>query len=312
MKALITGAGGFIGGTLARLLLAEGGVEQLTLMDLRFATRGTDPRLRYVEGDIRDAAVRDAALAGGVDVLFHLAVVPGGAAEANYALSRAVNVDATLDLLEAASRARQRPRVVFASTIAVFGAPLPALVDDETPMRPAMIYGAHKLMLEIALADFARRSVLDTVAVRLPGIVPRPPAPSGMTSAFMSDIFHALSARRPMTVPVSPQATLWLMSVSQCAKNLHHAATLDSALMPAGRVLTLPAVRTTMADLVGAIASATGADPASVSYEPDASLEPQFGRQPPLVTVAGDRAGFRHDGDVASLVRRGLDDAKAA
>jgi nucleoside-diphosphate-sugar epimerase len=172
-----------------------------------------------------------------------------------------------------------------------------------------MIYGAHKLMMEIALADFSRRGALDGVAVRLPGIVPRPRAPSGMKSAYLSEIFHALRAGEGFTAPVSPQATSWLMSVSRVAENLRLAAKVEGEALPPGRAFTLPALRVGMAELAVAIAAATGADATAVSYAPDATLEPQFGRQPPLATPVADRLGFRHDGDVASLVRQALADA---
>ena len=109
----------------------------------------------------------------GADVVFHLAGILGGAAEANYDLARRVNVDATLSLFEALRNADHPARVVFASSIAVFGEPLPERVDDDTIPFPTMTYGAQKLMMENALAQFSVRGWVDGLALRLPGIVAR-------------------------------------------------------------------------------------------------------------------------------------------
>ncbi|MEZ0244228.1 MAG: NAD-dependent epimerase/dehydratase family protein, partial [Sphingomonas sp.] len=193
-------------------------------------------------------------------------------------------------------------RIVYTSTIAVFGANLPPVVDDATPLAPGMTYGAHKLMMEIALADLHRRGAVDAVTVRLPGILARPMGPSGMKSAFMSDLFHHLAADRAFVVPVSAAGTIWAMSLDRCAANLIHAGALDGALMPPGRAVTLPALRLRMDELVAAVAGWTGADPALVSYAPDAALEALFAANPPLETPAADRAGFAHDGSVEALV----------
>jgi nucleoside-diphosphate-sugar epimerase len=234
--------------------------------------------------------------------------VPGGAAEADPALSRRVNIDATLDLLDACAGGGSAPRVVFASTIAVFGETLPeGGVDDATPVAPRLIYGAHKAMMESWVAALSRRGAIDGVSLRLPGIIARPAGPSGLKSAFMSDLFHALRAKRSFTAPVSPSGTLWLMSVRCCAANVIHALTLNSAALPPSRTLTLPALRLSMAELAGAVAAHCGADPGLVAYEPDAALEAAFAAQPPLATPLADGCGFRHDGTIESLVANASD-----
>jgi nucleoside-diphosphate-sugar epimerase len=224
-------------------------------------------------------------LLDGVEAVVHLAALPGGAAEADPTASRAINLDASLNLIKAAAG---RARFVYASSIAVFGAPLPDRVDDATPVAPAMTYGAHKAIVEIALADAVRRGDIEGIALRLPGIVARPPAASGLKSAFMSDLFRAIRDGRPYIVPVGPDATVWLMSVGRAAANLVHA--LD---VPSGPAMTLPALRTTIADLVAAIA---GGGPTAISYSPDPDLEAQF-------TPRADGLGFRHDGGLANLVQ---------
>jgi len=281
-RVAVTGAAGFVGrSVLARL--RETGVETVAI--------DRTPGDGVLAGDLSDPAFRRDALAGSSAVI-HLAAIPGGAAEADYDLSRRVNLDVTLALMEEA-----RGRFVHASSIAVFGAPPAELVDDDTPPRPLSTYGAHKLMAEVALANLKRLGRLDGIALRLPGIVARPRGPSGMKSAFMSDVFHALAAGEAITLPVSPQATLWMLSARAAAEALVHALTVREA--PA--VLTLPALRVRMAQLVAAL----GGD-GRVSYQPDPLLEAQFGAYPPLATLAADRLGFRHDGDLSTLIARAL------
>lgn len=307
MQVVLTGAGGFIGQSLARHLIRDESIS-LTLVDIQLPEDAfpESSRLRRVEGPLQDAEVRRKALAEGVEVLFHLAAVPGGAAESDPVLSKRVNLDATLALFEESAAVGSCPRVVFTSTIAVLGAPLPAMVNDDCRIQPAMVYGTHKAMVELALADMSRRDLLDAVSVRLPGIVARPLAPSGLKSAFMSNLFHALRAGDPFISPVSPQATLWLMSVERCVANLAHAACLDTALMPASRVVTLPALRCTMGDLADAVSEGCEVPSGLVQFRADADLEAHFGSHPPLETPAAERAGFVHDGSLQCLVEAAL------
>jgi D-erythronate 2-dehydrogenase len=303
MTIVVTGAGGFVGRVLVRNLLAAG--HPVVGMDNQAA--GIPEGTRIVVGDMCSKQVRDEAFRDGCSALVHLATVPGGAAEADPAGSRRVNIDAMYDLLEAAKLAGNKPRVVYASSIAVFGDPLPSQgVDDATPLAPKMVYGGHKAMMEIAVSMMTHRGEIDGVSLRLPGILARPKGPSGMKSAFMSDLFHALKAGAPFVCPVSTGATIWAQSVRQCAANMMHALALDSRLMPVTRVVTLPAQRVTMGQLAAEIASQCTASASLVTYEPDTALEAAFGAQPPLATPAAERAGFAHDGDIATLVRNAL------
>jgi nucleoside-diphosphate-sugar epimerase len=289
MRIVVTGASGFIGRALVARLRGAG-----------HDVVGTDwAGTPDVPGDIADSALHADLFTNACDAVVHLATVPGGAAEQDPVAARRINLDATMALAEAAGAAGAR--FVFASSIAVFGDPLPPHVNDATPLAPTLLYGAHKAMAEQWLATLDRRGALSALALRLPGIVARPPGPSGMKSAFMSEVFHALAARRRFVSPVSPDATMWLMSVGQVADNLAHAVAIDAT-----GAVTLPALRVTMGALVAAIARATGADPALISYEPDPALEAGFGRLPPLTTQAAEAMGFVHDGTLADLVLKGL------
>lgn len=260
---------------------------------------------RYVtpiEGDIRDPACLRAAFARGCDVVIHLATIPGGAAEQDPALAKAVNIDATMALVEAAAAAGMRSRFIFASSIAVLGETLPAQVDDSTPAAPTMVYGAHKAMMEQWIATMTRRGAVDGVSLRLPGLVARPALSSGMKSAFLSALFHALRAERRLALPVGPDATVWLMSGGAAARALVHALTIPSCV----DAIALPALRIRMRDLIAEVARQSDADAHLVSFAPDAAIEAAFGRCPPLATKTADALGFTHDGSLKELVAAAL------
>ena len=317
MKVLVTGAGGFVGQRLVARLLADGAlgapVERIDLIDLRFDGLPEDTRLRRHRGSFGDGETLEAALADrGGDVVFHLASLAGGAAEADYEAGRRVNLDATLALFDRLGRRSAAgdapPVVVFASSIAVYGAPLPSPVDDRTLPRPVLSYGAHKLAAELVLQDLSRIGRIDGRGLRLPGIVARPRgASAGLRSAFMSELMWAAAVGEPYVCPVSPQAVAWWMSADCCVDNLLHAAQLDGRALEGGRVWPLPVLRLTVAEVVEALARRFGDGcRASIAYAPDAGLEAVFGSFPPLLAGEAERLGFRHDGSADALVRNAL------
>ena len=312
---VVTGANGFVGQVLTRQLLLNGldgqAVSHLTLVDLAFDEQHPDTRVRQVAGSIADAAVRANAYAMPVDVVFHLASVPGGAAEKNYALGRSINLDATVGLLEdlrgQADLAGAAPRFVFASTVAVYGESLPAVVDETTLPAPALSYGAHKLACEYLVADATRKSWVQGCSLRLPGVVARPGTGEGLMSAFMSQLFWKLAAGEPITVPVSPSGIAWWISADACIGNLLKAAQLEPGSLNAQRSYQMPALHLTMAQVFDALADRFGPDRrALVSYAPDPLIERLFAQYPPLHTPAAERLGFRHDGSVAQLVEAAM------
>jgi nucleoside-diphosphate-sugar epimerase len=320
MQVLITGANGFVGRALAARLAAElrlGGepIDGLCLLDLAFDGPPERSIVRRIAGDMGDAAwLRRTLVDMPVDVVFHLASIPGGTAERQYELARRVNLDATTVLLEHGKAQVEAggcaPVFIYASSIAVFGA-MPALVTDDTLPRPAMTYGAQKLIGELLVADFSRRGWVDGRSLRLPGVLARPPAPTGQLSAFMSDIIRELAAGRAFTCPTSPGATTWASSLPCVVENLVHAAGVSMASLGSRRTFTLPTLRFSMEELVDAIASVHGqAGKAQVTFEPKEDIEALFGRFPPLETPAAEAVGFRGDADLRTLVRRAVADER--
>lgn len=316
MNVVITGAGGFVGGMLSQLLrsskrLGDQEISRVLLVDRRVPSTD-DPRCVALEGDLGSADVLERIVGFRPDVVFHLASMPGGAAESDYLGGRKVNLDAVVALFEALAQADRGVgaaaiKVVYASTIAVYGTTLPDIVERETPLHPPLTYGAHKLVGEILLADFTRRGLLDGRSIRLPGIVARPRAPSGLASAFMSELLHALKAGEPFTCPVSPEATAWWMSARRCAENLLHAAVMDVSRADASRAWPLPVLRLSLRQVVDALAQLYGEDRAGlVQYAPQAQVEAVFGRYPPLDDRASRALGLQDDGTPENLIRRAL------
>lgn len=303
LRILVTGAGGFVGQALVRALASSHDVIATDRTGLDFADLA---RVEALPGDLADPALIAQATEARLHAIIHLATIPGGAAEADPALAARINVAASMALIDAAAAHGNCPRLVFASSIAVFGDPLPAQVDDQTPVSPMLRYGAHKAMMEEWIATMTRRGAVRGLSLRLPGIVARPKGPSGMKSAFLSDLFHDLKAARPITLPVSPGATCWLLSRKTLVGHL--VAALDVAADPADARLNLPALRVTMGDLVAEVARQTNADPALVAFDPDPAIEAAFGSQPPLSTPRAEAFGLHHDGSLATLVHHALAD----
>lgn len=307
MKVVVIGAGGFVGQRLASLLSAEADLSELVLIDQApiAAPLPDDPRLSIVRGDFGDPALLEKHLAGAATV-YLLASILGGAAEANYALARKVNIDASLTLIEALRDANPQTRLVFASTIAVYAKPMPTLVTDETPTGPTMVYGAQKLMMEAAISNFAARGWLDGVSLRLSGVMARDGADARLKSAFMSRVFYAVMRGEDIMLPVHPHSTTWLTSVETAARNFLHAGSLDAARLGRERAFTLPTLHLTFEELVEALRRRFPVSRSRVTYAPDEELVALFGSYPPIATEIADRLGFARDQDADQLVRLSL------
>jgi len=309
MRVLITGAGGFIGTHLSNLLRERGElggrrIEALALADQALPDTAEETAIR---GDLTQPAVMAEVSAFRPDVVFHLAAVPGGASEADYAFGRRVNLDGSLSLFEALAASDTRPTVVYASSIAVYGTYLPDLVTPTTPLRPPLTYGAHKRVCEILLADFTRRGLLDGRSVRLPGIVARARSSAGLTSAFMSDILHALKAGEAFTCPVGPEATAWWMSARRCAENIAHAAVMDVSCADPERAWPLPVLRLSIQEIVETCSIRYGESCRGVvAFRPRPDVEAVFGCYPQLDDASARVLGLRDDGSADELVRRAL------
>ena len=239
--------------------------------------------------------------------VFHLAGIVSGAAEADFDAGIGVNLDGTRNLLEALGRRApgRRVRLVNTSSIAVYGAPMPARIDDDTQPWPTLSYGAHKLAGELLINDMSRRGLVDGRSVRLSGVVVRPPQPNGALSAFNSDLIREPLAGRPVVSPVSARATIWMQSIGQTVDNLLHAMTLEAGSLGQQRAVLLPALACRIDEIVDAVSKVAGADAARlVTYSPDERIEPMFGRWPrPFTATRGRDLGFGVDADLVAMIR---------
>lgn len=320
MNVVITGAGGYIGSTLARNLALSGvladdtgketPIHRLMLLDkVPLNAPAGDVEVVTARGDIADAGIAAKFIGSETEVVFHLSGVVSGAAEADFALGMRANLDGTRQVLEACRAAGRPVRLVYSSSIAVFGTPLPSAIRDDTPTRPTLSYGAQKLACEILLDDYSRRGYVDGRALRLPGIVVRPPLANGALSGFNSDLLREPLAGRSYTVPVGPDAVIWLMSIDRCVANLMNAAALPADAWKARRALNLPCIAVRVGDIVSAMSRIRGTDlQALVRYARDPKLEAQFGAWP--LDFVAERAlelGFVADPSIDAIIRAYLD-----
>lgn len=301
MKITVIGAGGFVGARVVAQLQALPEITEIQAMDRLAVADG--PKTTAIKGDFSDTALRDAAVAG-VDAVICLASILGGAAEADYALARRVNVDATLDLIDHLKATAPGLRFVFASTIAAYGKPLPEPVTDATPLAPTMVYGAQKVMIEVALSNCAARGWLDAVSLRPSGVMARDGADSALKSAFMSRLFYCVKRGEDIILPVAPDSQTWLASVETVASNFVHAALLPQ--LGPNRAFTLPAIAITYGELVVALRRRFPDSRSNVTFAPNPETIALFGSAPKLVTETADALGFRRDADADALVASAL------
>ncbi|TMV87440.1 SDR family oxidoreductase [Thioclava sp. BHET1] len=303
MRIAVIGAGGFVGQRIAARLAADADVEALTLVDTVPLEASEASHVTALSGDLSDRGLREEATAD-ADAVILLAAILGGAAESNYALARRVNLDASLTLAEELRDRNPATRLVFASTIAVFSKPLPNPVTDATPTGPTMIYGAQKLMMEVALSNFAAKGWLDAVSLRPSGVMARDGADSGLKSAFMSRLFWCVKRGEDITLPVAEESRTWLTSVDNVAANFIHAAKLGE--IGPNRAFTLPALSVTFGELAAALRRRFPDSPSRITFAPDPEIVTLFGSYPGLTTEAADRLGFTRDADADALVRNAL------
>jgi D-erythronate 2-dehydrogenase len=279
MHILITGAAGMIGRKLTARLIANGAlngqpIDRLTLLDVSEPERPdrAAARIDVVAADIADPATARAAIAGRPEVIFHLAGVVSGEAEVDFEKGMRVNLDGSRVLLEAIRGigAGYRPRLVFTSSIAVYGAPFPDAIGDDFNLTPLTSYGAQKAVTELLLADYSRRGFLEGVGIRLPNIVVRPGKPNKAASGFFSGIIREPLAGQEAVLPVDDSVGNWHASPRAAAGFLVHAAGLDAAKLGPRINLAMPGVYCTVAEQIAALRRIAGDTVAArIRREPD-------------------------------------------
>jgi nucleoside-diphosphate-sugar epimerase len=315
MKVLIIGAGGMIGTKLAARIAADGvlagqAVNRLDLVDV------AEPVVPAGAGDIGRAMALDLTEDGAAeslvkdrpDVVFHLAAVVSGAAEADFELGYRVNLDATRALFEAIRHAHLAdgycPRLIFTSSLAVYGAPLPDLIPDDHIRAPHTSYGTQKAITELLLDDYTRRGFLDGLGLRLPTIVIRPGLPNAAASGFFSGILREPLSGQRSVLPVADSTRHWLASPRAAVGFLVHAAGLDGADVGPRRTLTMPGVDCTVADQIAALERRAGSEAvALIDRVPDPGIAAIINSWPrAFAPDAAQRLGFVAETTVDELI----------
>lgn len=320
MHIVVTGAAGFLGSSLTRELLNKGvlagragtpeKITRITLLDVAAPAGFSDPRIKVITGDIADRATIEAALTSDVQGIFHLAAVVSGQAEADFDLGLKVNLDATRQILDCARALGSRPRLVFTSSVAVFGGDLPAVVPDAMSPVPQSSYGAQKAMCELLVNDFSRKAFIDGRVVRLPTVCVRPGAPNKAASSFASGIIREPLNGQSAVCPVNGDTRMWLMSPRKVVRNLIHAYELEGARFGASRIVSLPGLSVTVREMVGALESVAGAKVAQrIQWREDEAIKRIVASWPgDFQASRGKALGFTADTDFAGIVRAYIED----
>ncbi|MDB5459312.1 MAG: NAD-dependent epimerase/dehydratase [Caulobacteraceae bacterium] len=321
MKIVITGGAGFLGQKLARRLLQLDGIaarddgvrrpiDEVVLVDRVAAPDLGVARVRSVAADITDAQVMGGLIGPDVDLVFHLAAIVSGAAEADFDLGMAINLDASRRLLDLCRAAGHRPRVVFTSSVAVYGGALPPVVTDETRLDPRSSYGVQKAIGELLLGDYTRKGFVDGRILRLPTISVRPGAPNKAASSFASGLIREPLGGQPTVCPVSTDLRLWLLSPRGAIDGIVAGAQLPSSALGDQRALNLPGLSVSVAEMIAALERAGGRAAVDlIRFERDPAVEAIVGGWPAAWDISRAQAlGLKGDPDFDAIVRAYVED----
>jgi D-erythronate 2-dehydrogenase len=324
MNVVITGGAGFLGQRLAKRLLERGSlngpsgraqqIDRITLVDVVPQPEWHDRRVATVTGDIADRALLKHAIDSSTTSVFHLAAVVSGMAEADFDLGMRVNIDASRALLDVCRSRGERPRVVFASSVAVYGGPLPEVVQDATAVLPQSSYGTQKAIVELLINDYTRRGFVDGRVLRLPTISVRPGRPNAAASSFASGIIREPLSGEVAVCPVDPDTRLWLQSPAtavDCFIQMHEVA---PAALGSNRIVNAPGLSVTVREMVAALERVAG--PAVISrirWQRDPRVEKIVATWPGAWdTARAQSLGLRCDEDFAEIVEAYLRETRPA
>lgn len=316
MRVLITGGAGFLGLALTQRLLQRGTlsgpdgndqrIEQLTLADIVAPSRAiADDRVRVVTGDFTDKTLLTDVIDAGTASIFHLAAVVSGQAEADFDLGMRVNLDGTRALLEVCRAAGHVPRVVFASSVAVYGGELPPVVLDSTPLTPQTSYGTQKAIAELLVADYTRKGFVDGRSLRLPTVTVRPGKPNAAASSFASGIIREPVNGEESICPVDRATKMWVISPVSTVGGFIHAHDLPSERLGANRSISLPGLSVSVGEMVDALGRVAGAEAvARIRWQKDPRITKLVDTWPgELEAKRAQALGFPRDENFDAIVR---------
>ncbi len=268
MHVLILGAAGMVGRKLTERLLHDGRlgnkeITRLTLQDVVEPAKPANAKIpvKVVASDFADAGAAAPLIAERPEVIFHLAAIVSGEAEAEFDKGYRINLDGTRYLIDAIRHADgggYKPRLVFTSSIAVFGAPFPEKIGDEFFHTPLTSYGTQKSICELLINDYTRKGLLDGISIRLPTICVRPGKPNKAASGFFSNIIREPLAGEEAVLPVSEDVQHWHASPKSAVGFLVHAGTMDLSAMGSRRNLSMPGLAATVGEQIAALERVAG------------------------------------------------------
>jgi D-erythronate 2-dehydrogenase len=317
MKVLIIGGAGMIGRKLAERVARDGAlggraIGQLTLYDVVAGAQvaGAKVPIAVVGGDLPAAGQAAKLVADRPDVIFHLAAVVSGEAEQDFDKGYRINLDGTRGLLEAIRGAGYRPRLVFASSVAVFGAPFPDAIGDEFLTTPLTSYGTQKAICELLVSDYSRKGFVEGVSLRLPTICVRPGTPNKAASGFFSNIMREPLAGQDAVLPVSESVVHWHASPRTAVGFLRHAATIDLAKVGTRRAITMPGLAVSVGEQIAALRKVAGDKVvARIRRAPDPFIETIVAGWPRKFTSTRARElGFQADASFEEIIRIHIED----
>jgi nucleoside-diphosphate-sugar epimerase len=330
-NVVVTGGAGFLGSRLARELVAAGSVEvagggarplsRVTLIDRLPPPEdlAADERVAAIRGELGellDPVGSGRQTLAGADVIFHLAAAVSGECEADFDLGVRANLRATESLLASCRVLGTKPVVVFASSLAVFGAsgehPLPAVVDDHTLPNPQSSYGVQKVIGEQLLADYTRKGFLRGRAVRLATVSVRPGRPNAAASGFLSGIVREPLAGQRAVCPVGAATEVALISPARAIDGLLRAATSSEESWGGRSAVTLPALTVTVADMVAALERVGGPEASTlIDWVPDPAVARLVTSWPARIRAErAERLDLAPDPDFGSVIRMYLAESR--
>jgi nucleoside-diphosphate-sugar epimerase len=317
MRIVMTGAGGLMGRGITSLLAGRGALAGRPITELVLSDRvapAVPPhagfRITSLACDVRDADAVRALLAPSADVVFHLAAIMSGAAERDFALGWAINFDGTRNVLEACRSLTGPPRLIFTSTIALYGSDVPDPVPDDVAISPRNAYGTQKAIAELMINEYSRRAFIDGRIIRVAHVAVRSDNTHQGAGAFVTAIVRGPLMGNDVICPVPLSMRVGTVTPITVFRSLLHAAELAPEMLNSGRVVQLPALTLTVAEIIEAVGRAGGKEAINrITVRPDAELEAMLRGMPPAFSaVRAGKLGFpvtpNIDGAIAEFLEQ--------